>query len=807
MQEIRHAVRTLLGRPSLLIVAALTLALGIGGNTAVFTVVNAVLLRPLPFDDADRLVSLTERTPNFPVVSVSWQNYQDWRDRAKSFTAVAAYRPVNFTLTGGGEPERVPGKMVTASLLPMLGVSPALGRAFRTDEDRAGGAPVVLISESLRQRRFGGAPDVVGRSLLVDNVSRAVVGVLPPGFQLVQPADVLVPIGPWAATLPDDRGWHPGIFPLARLRPATPIAQARAEMDAIARGLEQQYPETNLKVGAAVTPLQEQMVQNVRPALLLLLGAVGLVLLIACANVANLLLVRTVERRRDIAVRAALGAGRRALVWHVLAESVVLSVVGGALGLLLAGWGVSALVALAGPGLPRANDIAIDLPVLLFALALSLLTGLLFGLAPAVHASRLDIREALNEESRGSTASHGSRRLRRGFVVAQVALATTLLIAAGLLLRSFDRLQAVPPGFDPRGLLVADLPLSPVSYPADEQRLAFVERLLDRVKALPGVEGAGTTTTLPMAGGGATLHFNIYGRPPKGPEDYIMAGYRAVSPGYLESLRVPVLQGRAFDDRDRPGSPRVVVLNETMAMKFFGGQNPVGQRLSVGTEPDETSPWMDVVGVVGDLRQSFDADAKAEMYVPYFQGAPDPVLGGLFRNVSVVVRAGADPLSVAGGLRQAVAEVDRDQPVVKLRTMEQAISTTVAQPRFRAVLVGLFAAIALALAAIGVYGVMAYGVTQRTHEIGVRMALGAAGTDLVRLVLVEALALTAAGLALGLLGGVTFSRLIAGLLFETSAADPMTFVAVPAVLAAVTLLAGYIPARRAVRVEPVVALR
>ncbi|HOC17571.1 MAG TPA: ABC transporter permease, partial [Vicinamibacterales bacterium] len=646
MQEIRQAMRALSSRPSLVVVSVLTLALGIGGTTAVFSVVDAVLLRPLPFSGSDRLVSLTESSPNLKTLSVSWQNYVDWRHQSRSFESVAAYRPINVTITGEGEPERVPAKMVSAAMLPMLGVKPSLGRSFTKEEDGAGGEPVALISEGLWTRRFARDPRAVGQVMTIDNTARTIVGVLPASFVLVQPADVLIPIGPWASTLPDDRGWHPGIFPLARLKNGVELGKARLEMAQIAKNLERQYPETNLKVGADVTPLQQQMVQNVQPALAVLLGAVVLVLLIACANVANLLLVRTIERRREIAVRAALGARRWRLIRHVLAESLVLALAGGLLGVLVASWAVSALVALAGPGLPRADSIAVDQRVLLFALALSTLTALAFGAAPAVHASRADIREALNEEGRGTTSA-GSRRLARAFVVAEVALATTLLVGAGLLLRSFVRLQQVPPGFSAARLLVADLPLSPIDYAEDAARERFVDRLLERVTALPGVEAAGTTTTLPMAGSGALLHFNIYGRPPKGPEDYILAGYRAVSPTYLAALGVPTLRGRPFTEWDRSGSKRVVVINETMAKTFFKGSDPLGQRISIGTEPDEESPWMEVVGVVGDVRQSFEADPKAEMYVPYLQGAPHPVLAGLFRSVSVVVRAKGDPLQVA----------------------------------------------------------------------------------------------------------------------------------------------------------------
>lgn len=805
--RVPHAIRSLFHQPLVAIVAIATLAVGVGGNAAMFTVVNAVLLRPLPFPEPDRIVSLTERAAKFPALSASWQNYADWRDQNHVFTALAAYRPFSVTLTGGAEPERLPAKMLTATLLPVLGVAPAAGRTFSASDDRPGAAPVAMIGYGLWARRFGLAANVIGASLVVDNVPRTIVGVLPASFELVQPADVFVPMGPWAATLPDDRSWHPGIFPVGRLKPGVSLERAREEMKLIGARLLKQYPEANIAIGVNVTPLHETIVQNARPALLMLLGAVGLLLLVACANVANLLLARAVDRRREFAVRAALGASRATLIRQLLAENLVLGLAGGLAGLLLAAWSVSSLVDLAGTTLPGAARVSMDGRVFLFSLGLALASGLVFGLAPALSAARLDLREALNEESRGTASSQSGRRLRSALVVAEIALATVLLSGGGLLLRSFVRLQAVSPGFDRSGLVVADLPLSPTSYPGDQQRSRFVEALLARVAALPGVERAGVTTTLPMTGSGGALHFNIQGRPPKGPEDYILAGYRAVSPAYLSTLRVPLKRGRLLDDRDREGSKPVVVINETLATKFFNGQDPIGQRVQVGTTPDASIPLMEIVGIVGDVRQSFDGDTPAEMYVPYLQGAPDPVLAGLFRGISLVVRMNADRLQAAPALRAAVAAVDRDQPVVKLRTMDEAMRASVAAPRFRAVLVGLFALMALLLAATGVYGVMAYAIGQRRQEIGLRMALGAAAPDLRRMVLLEALRLALAGAALGVLGGLGVSRALSGFLFQTTAADPLTFAVAPAVLGAAALLASYVPARRATRIDPMIALR
>jgi putative ABC transport system permease protein len=750
MNEIRTAVRTLLSRPGFTALAVVTLALGIGANTAVYTVVHGVLLAPLPYRDPHRVVVLNEASPLFPnPISVSWQNYVDWRDRSTSFSAVGAFRTLQLTLTGSGEPERIPARMATATLLPLLSVELPLGRHFSAADDRPGAPGVVILSHGLWTRRFSQSRDILGTSIQLDKTAYSIVGVLPAGFELFQPADLYIPMGPWAVTLPDDRGWHPGILPVARLRDDVSLDRARSEMDAISAQLEAEYPQFNRGVRARVTRLQDLLVQNVRPALLVLLGAVALVLLIACANVANLLLVRAVGRQKEVAVRTAIGGSRWRIVRQLVVESVVLACLGGAAGLLVASWGVAILMSMV-TGLPRATGIGIDTPVRIFALAVSIATGLVFGIVPAVHATRFDIREALNEDGRGSSAG-GVRhqRMRGALVIAEMALALVLLVGAGLMLRSFASLQRVETGFDKSGLLVIDLPLSPLTYREDLVRTSTVARIVERVRALPGVQGAAMTTGLPMAGGGATINFNIAGRPPKGPEEYTLAGYRAVTPGYFETMGIPLGRGRTLEERDREGAPLVAVINKSMARQFFRDVDPIGQRFAIGTEPDAESPFIEIVGVVGDVTQSFEAGAKAEYYLPYGQ-YPIPVLAGMYRNVSLVARTSGEPTALAPSVRAALQEIDSDQPLVKMRTMEQAIGDTVAQPRLQALLLAIFAGVAGVLAVVGVYGVMAYTVSQRTQEIGVRVALGASRGEVVRMVLVQGARLAAAGIVIGL---------------------------------------------------------
>ena len=807
MHDLRLAFRHLVRKPSFSIIAVLTLALGIGANAAVFTVTNAVLLSPLPYTSPGDVVLLNERTPQFPSASVTRHNFDDWRARAKSFAAVGAFRPANMTLTGlpsTPDPERVPVKMITASLLPLLGVTVDSGRGFGDADDRAGAQGVALVSAALAARKFPGG-DAVGHVLQLDHQPYTIVGVLPARFELFQPADVYVPFGPWAATLPDDRGWHPGIFPIARLKAGVTIDEARVEMDGIAQQLEAELGDLNRNVRVLVTPVQELMVQNVRPAIRMLTGAVVLVLLIACANVANLLLARAVDRQKEIAVRLALGASRLRIVRQLVVESVVLSSVGGIAGLLLAAWGVSFLTSPPIAGLPRAQNIAIDWRVLLFAIALSVATGIVFGLVPALHATRLKIRESLNEAGRGSAGTGRHTALRAALVVAELGLALVLLVGAGLLLRSFATLTDVPPGFNPNNLIVGNLPLSPRTYAGRASRTAVVDRLAERLSALPGVEKAGITTTLPMAGAGVTVHFNRAADPPKGPDDYVMAGLRAVTPGYLAALDVPLLRGRMLGEADRESSLPVVVINDSMARQFFPDHDPIGELVQLGTEPSADFPKMTIVGVVGDMKQSFDAESKAEMFVPYAQPSDD-FFAGMYLNVAFVLRVSGDAELAAAAARSAVREIDAGQPIVNLRTMRTAMRVTVAQPRFQMVLLATFASIAVALAAIGVYGVMAYTVSQRTPEIGVRIAVGASPGRVIAMVVWQGARLMLVGTALGLIAAAIAADAVQSLLFEVDRLDPVTFAVAPIVLAVAALLASYIPARRAARISVVDAL-
>jgi len=802
LQDLRYAFRLLLKSPSFTAIAVLTLALGIGANTAIFSVVNAILLRSLAFHDSSRIMLIAEKS-KFANPSVSYQNYIDWRDQSHSFDSVEAMRSSTITLAGSGEPERLNARWVTAGLFPLLGVNAHLGRTFRADEDRAGGSPSVVISFGFWQRRFGSTPDILGKSIDLDSVPYTVIGVLPRSFEFLRADEVYLPFTPWAKTLPDDRNWHPGIFAIGRLKSGVSREQANTEMVAIAKRLEEQYPIYNTGTGADVIPLQEQVVKNVRPALILLVGAVSFVLLIACANVANLLLARAAHRGREVAIRTSMGAGRARLIRQLLTESVLLSLGGGLFGLLLAWASLGPLLKISAGTLPQAFTVGIDRSVLVFTITISVVTGIVFGIAPALRATRLDLRETLNEGSRGSTPGPGHQRLRGALIASEFALAMLLVVGAALLLRSFSRMQDVSIGFLPDHLLVADLPISQGAYAKPEQRYAFFDRLVDRVRTLPGVRSVGAASTLPVSGTGGLIHFNIYGRPPKTPHDYIAAGYRAVTANYFETLGVPLLQGRFIAPADIEKAPSVVVINATMARVYFPGANPLGKRMQIGATPESEVPWMEIVGVVGDVTQGLGLDPKAEMYLPYHQG--DQLLPVF--QLSVVLRTAGDPRQQAAALRAALAEIDPNQPLVKVRTMEDNMAATVAEPRFRAWLIGIFAGLALLLAAVGIYGVMSYSVTQRTSEIGIRITLGAQPQDVFRIVVGEGLRFALIGVALGVAGGLALTRLLNSFLYGVSATDPLTFAGVAVLLILVSAAACFFPARRATRVDPIIALR
>lgn len=802
LQDLKYGFRTLVKNPGFASVAVLTLALGIGANTAIFTVVNGVLLRPLAFRDPSRVVLVIEQSP-YPTITTSYENYQDWRDQSHSFEHMEATLFTNITLTGLGDPERLPARRMTAGLIPLLGVTPVAGRSFLPEEDRAGGPPVAMISYGLWQRRFGGSADCIGRSITLDSQSYTLVGVLPPRFQLMQPADIFLPFEPWAKTLPDDRNWHPGIIPVARLKQDASLGQARAEMKTITARLEKQYPDYNTGISASVVHLQDQIVQNVRPALLVLLCAVAFILLIACANVANLLLARATSRSREIAVRTALGARRSRIVSQLLAESLLIALAGGALGLLVAKAALGPLLRLSAGIVPNLEAITLDRWVLVFTAAASLLTGILFGLVPALRSSSLDLRETLNEGGRGSTGGAASHRLRSFLVVTEIALAMLLLVGAGLLLRSFDRMQHTQPGFLPDHLLVADIPVSQGAYSKPGHRFEFFDLLLQRTRALPGIRNAGGATYLPMSGGGSLIHFNIYGRPPKSPHEYTAGGYRAITPNYLETLGVPLISGRMPAETDNEKAPAVVVVNSSFVQRFFGGESPLGKRMQLGATPDKDVPWMEIVGVVGDVRPGLGTDPQAEMYLPYRQA--DAVLPVF--QLSVVLRTSLDPQGETSALRAALADIDKNQPLVNVRTMQDTMAVSVAQPRFRTWLLGLFALLALLLSTIGIYGVMSYSVNQRTHEMGIRITLGAQPADVFRLVTGQGLRLALLGVAIGCVASLALTRVLRSFLFDVSVLDPTTYISVAAVLIGVGFLASYLPARRATRVDPLIALR
>jgi putative ABC transport system permease protein len=804
-QNFRFALRRLRKNPGFTVVAVLTLALGIGANSAMFSIVNAVLLRPLPYRDPQRLMLLAERWPQFPRLSLSYLNYKDWRDQSHSFEAVGAVRNSVMTMTGGAEAERLPSQNVTANLFDLLGTKPELGRTFSDAEDKPGAPPVAVISHSLWERRFSSSPSVLSQTITLDNQNYSIIGVMPPRFEILQQAaDVILPFEPWARTLPDDRSWHPGILPIARLKPGVSLEQARSEIAVIAKRLEEQYPQTNTNVSSLVDPMLEQIVQNVHTALWVLIGAVGVVLLIACANVANLLLVRATGRRREMAVCIALGARPFDIIRQLLAESILVAVAGGALGLALAWAAVPLLVRLAGSSLPRSNSVSIDLGVLGFTALIAFVAGILFGLAPARHTWSIDLRETLNETNRGG-AVRAVLRTRAALVVSEIALAMLLLVGAGLLFKSFERLSRISPGFSTDHILVANIVRSPTAYSDRNIRLGFFDRLFEQIAALPGVRSVGAASFLPVTGAGPALHFNIQGRPPRSPQEYTIASYRAVSAGYLKTLGVPLITGRWIEDRDREGAPAVVVVNSSFARTYFSNQSPIGQHIQVGAvpNPDPRVPWMEIVGIVADVKQSLASESSSEMYVPYRQA--DQVLPVL--TMSLVVRTAGDPLAQTNSIRSVVQNIDPNQPVTAIRSMEENVAQSVSAPRFRTVLLSVFAGIALVLAAVGIFGVMAYSVAQRTRELGLRIALGASRGRVLQLVLAHGVRLTLVGVGIGLVATFLLTRYVSSLLFNVPPYDPMTLVGVVAALVVISLCACYLPARRATLVDPIVALR
>ncbi len=804
-QNFRFALRRLRKNPGFTVVAVLTLALGIGANSAMFSIVNAVLLRPLPYRDPQRLMLLAERWPQFPRLSLSYLNYKDWRDQSHSFEAIGAVRNNVMTMTGGTEAERLPTQNVTANLFDLLGIKPELGRTFSDAEDKPGAPPVAVISHSLWERRFSSSPSVLSQTITLDNQNYSIIGVMPPRFEILQQvADVMLPFEPWARTLPDDRSWHPGILPIARLKPGVSLEQARSEIAVIAKRLEEQYPETNTNVTSLVDPMLEQIVQNVHTALWVLIGAVGVVLLIACANVANLLLVRATGRRREMAVCIALGARPFDIVRQLLAESILVALAGGAFGLALAWAAVPLLVRLAGNSLPRSNSVSIDLGVLGFTALIAFVAGILFGLAPARHIWRIDLRETLNETNRGG-AVRAVLRTRAALVVSEIALAMLLLVGAGLLFKSFERLSRISPGFSTDHILVANIVRSPTAYSDRNVRLGFFDRLFEQISDLPGVRSVGAASFLPVTGAGPALHFNIQGRPPRSPQEYTIASYRAVSSGYLKALELPLVAGRWIEDRDREGAPAVVVINSSFARTYFPNQSPLGQHLQVGAmpNPDPRVPWMEIVGIVADVKQSLASESSSEMYVPFRQA--DLVLPVL--TMSLVVRTAGDPLAQTNSIRSVVHNIDPNQPVTAIRSMDENVAQSVSAPRFRTVLLSVFAGIALVLAAVGIFGVMAYSVAQRTRELGLRIALGASRGRVLQLVLAHGVRLTLVGVGIGLVATFLLTRYVSSLLFNVPPYDPMTLVGVVAALIVISLCACYLPARRATLVDPIVALR
>jgi len=801
IQDVRYALRVLAKKPGFTIVAVITLALGIGANSAIFSVVNAVLLRPLPYAEPDRIMRVFASAPErgLSQTNLSFRHVTALEQENRSFERVGAYTGDSVNLIGIDEPLQLNVTRMSGGVLDVLRVNPAAGRNFLPEEDKAGGPRVVILSHNLWKNQFGGAPDVVGRAITLDALSYTIVGIMPAGFNF--------PGGQIDAWIP--RVFEPSFLNrdavergagylnlVARLKPGVTGQQAQADVDGLAAN-DNAASQLNLAFGLLAIPLPEVATQGVRPTLYILLGAVGFVLLIACANVANLLLAKAAGRQKEIAVRAALGASRARLIRQFLTESVLLALMAGALGVALASWGVALLVSAATGNIPRAAEINVDGRVLGFTLLIAVLTGVVFGLAPALQASKADLNDALKDTSRGSGGGSRRARIRGALVVTEVALSVILLIGAGLLIRSFVRLQGVDAGFNPAHLLVANINLPASKYSQTAERAGFYRRLSEDLASLPGVTSVGVVQGLPLTGFDARTPIAIDGRaiPPMAERPIVSVGI--VSPDFFETFRIPLIQGRFFSNHDDESSPVAVLINQSFSRKYFPDENPIGKRLLGGGPPLQAR---EIVGVVGDIRQIGLGTSPAEGF--YLSSNQRPQLA-----MNVVLRTEGPPLALSNALRSRVIAIDRDQPVATIQTMEEVVSNSISNQRFTLLLLGLFAGVALILAAIGIYSVMAYTVTQRTGEIGLRMALGAQTRDVLKLVVGQGMTTALIGVAVGIGGAFALTRLMTSLLFSVTATDPITFVAIPVILTGVALAACFGPARRAAKVDPMVALR
>ena len=807
LQDIRYGFRMLLKTPSFSIVATIALALGIGANTAIFSVVNAVLLRPLPFTNSEQLMMVweTDATRGQVRGTASYPNFADWRDQNHVFERIASYHGNDFIMTGRGESTRLQGAVVNADLFPLLGAAPVIGRGFLPDEDKPGDSGrVVILSQELYQKRFNSDPNVVNQSLVLDGRNYTIVGVMPRAFQFPiqnEPVELWTTVAldrEGKTPITDQRGAH-YMNVIARLKPGVSKEQAQAEMASISARLEQQYPDKNLHKRVRIEPALEALVGDIRPALLILLGAVGCVLLIACANVANLLLARAMTRHKEMAIRSALGASRGRVVRQLLTESILLSLAGGALGLVLAVWWSDLLVALGKEDIPRALQVGLDWRVLGFTLLVSVLTGVVFGLVPALHSSNTQLTETLKEGGRGSGEGARRNRIRGVLVVGELAIAVVLLVGAGLLIQSLWRLRQVSPGFSPQNVLTFVVGVPEAKYPTDKQA-QFYRDLVGRIESLPGVAAASAVIPLPLSGDRFSISFETEGRPvAKG--DQPSADFFVIGANYFKTLGISQLKGRDFSDRDDNNAPAVIIVNQAFARKFFPNEDAIGKHIKPGISTYEGDPLMrEIVGVVADVKnRNLNSTVEPAYFVPQAQ-VP-------FNQMTLVVRTTNDPRGLITSAQREVTAMDKELPVFSIKTMDDYIAASIAAPRFNTTLLAIFAAVALILTIVGLYGVMSYSVAQRTNEIGIRMALGAQTRDVLRLIVSQGFKLVLLGLTIGLAGAFAVTRVISSLLFGVTTKDPLTFVAVAVLLAFVALLACYIPARRAARVDPMEALR